>query len=308
MRQSVPVHARPRARMHRPDERDALGDRPQNSEHILTGPGSASTLDGRCSVTRPYPAGPLRKFRVKSFAFQDFAARFRLRNRRPERVDHQVADEVHPVRRRFLRAAGCLARCVPSCTAGRRSGPSGRGSPPPASLRSKLRSPASTCATGTPFLTATRLHASVELTSPTTMTQTGLELVEHRLERFMTSAVWPACEPSRPPGRRPDSGSSRSSNTLILQRLRRSAGRCEPGRHGGRSRARAKRAQQRRHLHEVRPRADDAQNAAATSWATGSCGRPSTCDAASVAPAAAARPRAARAPAPPARAPGSAAR
>ena len=48
--------------------------------------------------------------------------------------------------------------------------------------RSKLRSPASTCATGTPFFTATSVQASVELTSPTTTTQDGLEVVDDRLE------------------------------------------------------------------------------------------------------------------------------
>ena len=36
------------------------------------------------------------------------------------------------------------------------------------------------CTTGTPFLTATRAHASVELTSPTTATQEGLAVfAEH---------------------------------------------------------------------------------------------------------------------------------
>ena len=48
--------------------------------------------------------------------------------------------------------------------------------------RSKLRRPASTCTTGTPFLTATSAQARVELTSPTTSTHGRPVRVQHRLE------------------------------------------------------------------------------------------------------------------------------
>ena len=49
-------------------------------------------------------------------------------------------------------------------------------------VRSKLRRPASTWATGTPSLTAVRAQAIVELTSPTTTTASGLLLEHDRLE------------------------------------------------------------------------------------------------------------------------------
>ena len=49
-------------------------------------------------------------------------------------------------------------------------------------LRSKLRSPASTCATGRPIFTAVSAAASVELTSPTTTTMSGRTCSSDRLE------------------------------------------------------------------------------------------------------------------------------
>jgi hypothetical protein len=55
--------------------------------------------------------------------------------------------------------------------------------------RSKLRSPASTWMTAMPFFAATRLQASVELTSPTTSTADGRSSSTTGSKRFMTSAV-----------------------------------------------------------------------------------------------------------------------
>ena len=51
-------------------------------------------------------------------------------------------------------------------------------------LRSKLRSPASTWATGISSLAAVSAQASVEFTSPATTTTIGLDLEAHRLEAF----------------------------------------------------------------------------------------------------------------------------
>ena len=57
-------------------------------------------------------------------------------------------------------------------------------------VRSKLRRPASTWATGTPSLTAVRAQAIVELTSPTTTTASGRCSSTTGSNRFITSAVW----------------------------------------------------------------------------------------------------------------------
>ena len=50
--------------------------------------------------------------------------------------------------------------------------------------RSKLRKPASTCAMGMPSFAATSDTATVELTSPTTKTTSGLLFNQHRLDSF----------------------------------------------------------------------------------------------------------------------------
>ena len=55
--------------------------------------------------------------------------------------------------------------------------------------RSKLRSPASTCATRTPSFTATSAQAIVLFTSPTTTTQSGRCSRTTGSNRFMISAV-----------------------------------------------------------------------------------------------------------------------
>ena len=49
-------------------------------------------------------------------------------------------------------------------------------------VRSKLRSPDSTCASGMPSLTATSAAAIVEFTSPGTITQVGRLMLQQRLE------------------------------------------------------------------------------------------------------------------------------
>ncbi len=78
-------------------------------------------------------------------------------------------------------------------------------------VRSKLRNPASTCATGTNSLAATRAQASVELTSPTTSTRSGRSASTTGSKRFITSAVCTACEPE--PTSRLTSGRGRCSSS-----------------------------------------------------------------------------------------------
>ena len=61
--------------------------------------------------------------------------------------------------------------------------------------RSKLRRPASTCATGMPSLTAVSAAASVELTSPTTSTRSGECSWSALSMPSIARAVWIACDP-----------------------------------------------------------------------------------------------------------------
>ena len=80
-------------------------------------------------------------------------------------------------------------------------------------LRSKLRSPASTWTTGIRFLLATRLQASVELTSPTTITQLGSTSSSTGSKRRMISAVCTACVPEPTSRFKSGAGNSRSANS-----------------------------------------------------------------------------------------------
>jgi hypothetical protein len=64
-------------------------------------------------------------------------------------------------------------------------------------VRSPLRRPASTCAMGTPRRTAVRAAATVEVTSPTTTTQSGFRSSSTGSSRRMTSAVWPTAVSAR---------------------------------------------------------------------------------------------------------------
>jgi len=64
---------------------------------------------------------------------------------------------------------------------------------------SKLRSPASTWATGIQSLAATTLQASVELTSPTTTTRSGLRSRQTFSNSTMTRAVCSAWDPEPTP-------------------------------------------------------------------------------------------------------------
>ncbi len=66
-------------------------------------------------------------------------------------------------------------------------------------VRSKLRSPASTCATGTSSFAATSEHASVEFTSPTTATRSGRSRSTTPSKAVMILAVCAACEPEPTP-------------------------------------------------------------------------------------------------------------
>ena len=120
----------------------------------------------------------------------------------------------------------------------------------------RLRSPASTCATGTPSLAATRAAARVELTSPTTTTMSGRSSSTTRSKRTITAAVCSACDPV--PTSRSRSGPRQAQlfEEDVGHRAGRSAARC------GRGAAtiagyRRERRDDRRDLHEVRPRADD---------------------------------------------------
>ena len=56
-------------------------------------------------------------------------------------------------------------------------------------VRSKLRRPASTWATGTPALAATSAQLSVEFTSPTTTTVSGAISLRTGSKRVMIAAV-----------------------------------------------------------------------------------------------------------------------
>ena len=92
---------------------------------------------------------------------------------RDERVDHRVADEVDPRRRRCPRAAGSRSPPRECTNRGRRTGRRRSRLISSGIVRSKLRRPDSTCASGMPSLTATSAAASVELTSPGTITRSG---------------------------------------------------------------------------------------------------------------------------------------
>jgi hypothetical protein len=94
-----------------------------------------------------------------------------------------------PSRRRFSSAAGSVMKSS-SETASVRTRLTSSGM-----LRSKLRSPASTCATGIPSLTPARVAARVDVTSPTTSSQSGRALANTASSFCMISASWPT-EPS----------------------------------------------------------------------------------------------------------------
>ena len=99
-----------------------------------------------------------------------------------QRVDHDVADEMDRARGDALARAGSRRasarrrqQAVASRSVTMRLISSGI-------VRSKLRRPASTCATRMPSLAATSAPASVEFTSPTTTTRSGRSLDDDRLE------------------------------------------------------------------------------------------------------------------------------
>ncbi len=77
--------------------------------------------------------------------------------------------------------------------------------------RSKLLSPASTCATGTSAFAPTREQASVEFTSPTTTMRSGRSRATTPSNAIMIFAVCSAWEPEPTPRWMSGSGSSRSS-------------------------------------------------------------------------------------------------
>ncbi len=84
---------------------------------------------------------------------------------------------------------------------------------------SPLRSPASRCATGTPAFLATMAQASVELTSPTTITRSGRSCARCASKASITRAVCAAWVP--PPQLKCTSGAgmpSSSKKTSLMLR------------------------------------------------------------------------------------------
>jgi hypothetical protein len=81
-------------------------------------------------------------------------------------------------------------------------------------VMSKLRSPASTWATGMCSLAATRAAAIVEFTSPYTMTSAGERLVNSRSSPIMSAAVCSACPPEPTPRLTSGTGSPSSSKKI----------------------------------------------------------------------------------------------
>jgi len=82
-------------------------------------------------------------------------------------------------------------------------------------LRSKLRKPASTCATLMPSLAHTSVQARVELTSPTTTTQSGRSCSHTGSKAAITLAVCTACEPEPTPRLMSGAGMPRSSKKML---------------------------------------------------------------------------------------------
>ncbi len=100
--EAEPLDVGARARMHRPDQRQPLADPAQDVEQLAPGSAGSSTLDGRCSVTTPKPGGMATQVRRRTLARQRRRRLDGPGQGRMQRVDHQVADEMHPVGRDAL--------------------------------------------------------------------------------------------------------------------------------------------------------------------------------------------------------------
>src|SRR6185503_2443864 len=148
----------------------------------------SSTLEARCSVTTPY--------RWKRF-FRSEDPRLAVPRRSVwyTRLSTmtwptwKMRSQALPSRTRLSTAAGSVTKKkseIESVTM--RLISSGI-------ARSRLRSPASTCATGMPAFLATMAQASVELTSPTTITRSARRLRQCASKASMIFAVCSACEP-----------------------------------------------------------------------------------------------------------------
>ena len=184
----------------------------RNSETASRIADGVSTLDGRCSVTTPNPAVPCRKSAaIPAVASVVAGGVARLRWNSSESImtlpTKRIRSGAIPSRARLSAAARSVVKSRSAIWSVRmRLISSGMS-------RSKLRRPASTWTTGTPFLMATRLHASVELTSPTTTMQLGRISSSTGSKRRMISAVCTACVPEPTSRLTSGDGSSRSANS-----------------------------------------------------------------------------------------------
>ena len=82
--------------------------------------------------------------------------------------------------------------------------------------RSRLRRPASTCASGTPSLAVTSAHASVELTSPTTTTTSAASSKASGSKAVITRQVCTAWLPEPAPRKWSGRRMARSSKNTSL--------------------------------------------------------------------------------------------
>ena len=122
--------------------------------------------------------------------------------------------------------------------------------------RSKLRSPASTCATGICCCMAATDAAMVEVTSPTTTNAAGRSPANRGSRRRMISEVCAVAVP--PPTSRLISGSGISNSRKKASDISGGEMLARVDQPRPEAALRAHLSQQRRHFHEVRPRADDA--------------------------------------------------
>ena len=213
---------------------------------------ASSTLAGRCRVTSAYP--PLRRPIPATIGRALAASRCATSVSIMTLPTNAILAGSTPSLRRLASASrDGVNRRSASWSVTRRLISSGM-------VRSRERRPASTWATRTPSLAHTRAQATVELTSPTTTTQSGCHSRTTGSKAIMTRAVCAACDPlptsRKRSGRRHLEVAEEDLGHLevvvlpgvdqqLLERVR-------PARH---------RRHHRRRLHEVGTRADDVEDA-----------------------------------------------
>ena len=213
-RKTEAVDVGPRARMHGPHQRNALRDVAQHAR-----PPRRTPRD--CRRSKADAASRRRSRQHRSTHVADRSRRARASSPAARRARWCASSEsiitlptkLHARRVDALAQRGCRRRRARSCRGCPRSGRSAARLISSGISRSKLRRPASTCATGIRFLLATRLHASVELTSPTTMTQLGFTSSTTGSKRRITSAVCTACVPEPTSRLRSGARQCRSANS-----------------------------------------------------------------------------------------------